>query len=406
MISCFEHIKAPTVLTEIDIYEFIEVIKSPDIITQKRIEKIRSYHHKDKEKYDSLKAKLLCFALNFRFREKRRNDNIIEPTGLIYLDVDNNTNIDLNNPHIFATWLSISGLGRGILVRVDNLTTDNFKDTYIAISKELNIDTDIRAAKSTQPTIQSYDKDLYFNEDALTWLCDTDTSLQNTPTTLLNTSKKRKGNNAIGENIKLRFDNYNEMDFKGQKYLYFKDEKILKSKVVIPKKINSGSRNSVLSAIAYQIRALNPNVSFNHLKAVIESINIHCCIPTLKDKEIHSISKKTMEIEDIEPLLNSPRRFLFNPKFNLSRKQKMQIVNTKNGQAKSEQTIKEIGNCINNWDIKTQGNISQKNLKKASGKNINTIEKYYKLFKTEIAEIKQRFKEYKSGRLTPAQLTK
>ncbi|WP_298782379.1 BT4734/BF3469 family protein [uncultured Polaribacter sp.] len=404
MISCFERLKSSTVLKEIDIYEFVEVIKNPDSKTQKRIEQTRSYYHNCKETYDSLKAKLPCFALNFRFKEKRRNDNIIEPTGLIYLDVDKSTDIDLNNPYVFASWLSISNNGRGILVRVENLTIDNFKDTYLAIAKELNIDVDIRAAKPTQPTLHSFDKDIYFNEDAITWICDNNPYLENTPNTSLNIIKKRKGNDVIGENLILRFNNFDEVDFKGKEYLHFKDEKKLMASVIIPRKIKAGSRNSIISAITYQIRALNPCIAFAHLKALIDSININCCKPTLKDEEIYNIAENVINLEDIEPILNSPRRFLFNPVFNLTHKQKMKIVNTKNGQALSEKTIKEIANCIDNWDVKKQGSISQTKLKVVTGKSIGTIEKYYKLFKSQIADIKEQYKLLKLGQNTPAQL--
>lgn len=405
MISCFEHLKSSTVLKEIDIYEFVEAVKNPDSKTQKRIEQTRCYYYKCKETYNALKEKLPCFAFNFRFKEKRRNDNIIEPTGLIYLDVDKSTDIDLKNPYVFASWLSISNNGRGILVKVNCLTIDNFKDTYLAIAKELNIDVDIRAAKPTQPTLHSFDKDIYFNEGSVTWICDNSSYLENTPSTPLNIIKKRKGNDVIGENLILRFNNFDEVDFKDKEYLYFKDEKKLMASVVIPKKIKVGSRNPILSPIAYQIRALNPCITFVHLKALIESVNINCCKPPLKDKEVYSIVKSVMSLEDVEPILNCLRRFLFNPVFNLTHKQKMKIVNTKNGQALSEKTIKEIAKFIDNWDVKRQGSISQTKLKVVTGKSIGTIEKYYKLFKSQIKDIKEQYKLLKTGQNTPARLT-
>lgn len=397
MISCFKHLKSSKVLKEIDIYEFIESVKNPEPKTQKIITEARSYYFNNKEEYSRLKETLPCFTLNFKFKERRRNDNIIEPTGLIYLDVDKEIDLDLTNPYILASWLSVSKNGRGILVKVANLSVDNFKDTYFAISKELNINSDVRAAKPSQPTLHSFDQDIYFNEDSISWISVDDQTLNITPNTYHNIIKKRNGCDATGENLKIRYNNFDDADFKGKKYLYFKDEKELMASAYPPKKIKAGARNSILSAIAHQIRALNPDITLVRLKASIDIINNNCCKPKLKNNEIQNITQHVMNLETIKLNLNTPRRFLFNPAFNLTRKQIMKIVNTKNGQAVSEKSIKEIGECIDCWDVKEQGAISQKKLAVASGKNIKTIEKYYKQFKTQIKDIKEEYNILKNN---------
>ena len=38
------------------------------------------------------------------------------------------------------SWKSLSNNGRGILVKVNGLTVDNFKSSYLSIAKELNIE--------------------------------------------------------------------------------------------------------------------------------------------------------------------------------------------------------------------------------------------------------------------------
>ncbi|WP_298782425.1 BT4734/BF3469 family protein [uncultured Polaribacter sp.] len=402
MISCFNHIKDPNATDEIDIYEFVERIKSPDKSIIVLIEQARLYHNKDKDKYDGLKAKLPCFTLNFSFNGRKTNETIKSPTGFIYLDVDNCTSIDLSNPFIFATWLSPSNTGRGVLVKVENLNLDNFKDTYSAISKHLNLNVDIRAAKATQYTIHSYDKGIYFNEDAITWVIDTSNEAQTnfTPTTSILKpilKRKRKDIGVIGVNYSIRYNNYNEVDFGGKEYLYFKDEKIVMATVFVPKAIKKGSRNSIVSAIAYQLRALNPHIAQNYLQNYIETVNLHHCKPKLRAEEISTIVRNIMNRKNLIPVPNNPRRFLFNPKFKLPLKEIMGIVNYYNGKARSEKTINKIRECILNWDVAELGKLTQKSLIKASGVSKGTIEKYYKLFEEERKLINQQYNKLKTS---------
>lgn len=117
----------------------------------------------------------------------------------------------------------------------------------------------------------------------------------------------------------------------------------------------------------------------------------------MRAQEVSSIVQSVMEREVTDLILNSPRRFLFNPSANLTRKQKMKIVNRENGKVRTEKTKEEIAKCIDEWDVTTQGSISQNKLKYATGKSIGTIEKYYKFFKSEIADIKERYNQLKTG---------
>ncbi|WP_157503409.1 hypothetical protein [Flavobacterium gilvum] len=120
---------------------------------------------KNHPKYIDLKITLPTVRFNFSFKHKVSNENIIGSTGYIYIDVDNNDNINLSNPLIVAAWKSLSNTGYGILVRVNGLTTDNFYDSYDAISKELGLSSDVGARKPTQPNILSYDPNIYINYD-------------------------------------------------------------------------------------------------------------------------------------------------------------------------------------------------------------------------------------------------
>jgi hypothetical protein len=386
MISFFKNVKSPIVIEEIDVYEFIESIKKPKKDVLKLIQEARECYKNNKYRYDYIKTILPCFTLNFNFKYKKSNENIKSQTGLIYLDLDNKKEIDSNNRYIFASWLSLSNNGRGILVKVENLNLENFKETYTAIARELNIKIDIHAGKATQYNVHSFDEHLYLNEDSLTWIIDNSITENSTPISPLK-GEKKKDNSVLGEKQKIRFNNYDEFDFNGKKYAFFKKEKKLMASIVVPKNIVAGSRNSIVYAIAYQLKGLNPQISYSYMKKYIDSINIYHCKPTLKNDEITTIVKNVISAKRVKLTLNSPRRFLFNPKAKLTFKQKMKIVNPLNGKVRTDKTILEIKEHISFWDIIKNGKVTQKALTKVSGKNKKTIEKYYKLFKNEIEVI-------------------
>ncbi len=383
MISCFSHLKNPIPIEEIDIYEFLERLKNPSIRVRILIEQARTLKQADlKEDYDSVKEKLPCFTLNFSFKRRKSNDSIKEATGFIYLDVDGTLEVNQNHPLIFASWKSLSATGRGILVKVDGLNKENIKDTYHAISNELNIKADLKAAKATQFNVHSWDEDIYTNEDSVTWTVID--NVDNTPTSIASRERERKVRNELGEKAELRYDNINELDFKGKDYLVFPDEKTWIATAYIPKSIGVGRRNSILSSFSWQMRALNPHLSNKRFIKLIEAINSSCCLEPLGKKEVSEIASKALAIEDIKPILNTPRRIIFNPKCTLTNSEKRRIVNKITGTIRSKQTEKELKDIVQNWDKKLLGKITQKKLAEIASKNIKTIEKYYKHLKTEI----------------------
>lgn len=383
MINIYKNIYSPYVIREMDIYEFLDRLINPDEEIINLVYKARHYYSLgDEESYSKTKASLPCYTLNFSFHERKANESIKAPTGFIYIDLDNVSEIDLSNPYIFASWKSLSNNGRGILIKVKGLNVDNFSDTYIKITNELGIDSDKNASKPTQYNIQSYDKDTYINNDSLTWLCE-ETILS--PTTKV-FNKKKKDSSEMGE---LKFNSIHTYDFKGKPYIFFEDEKELIATVYIPNIIEQGNRNNIISTIAFQTKALNPNISMEELLALVKNINNKRCFPPLQEREIINIVRKVHQSERKEPQLNKERRIIFNPEKKLSRKQKAKHTNTLIGKQRSNRTINEIREFIDNWDVHTMGKITQTSLAKAIPKNIKTIEKYYHHFKDKIISINE-----------------
>lgn len=389
MINYYNNLYDPIVRGEIDIYDFLDRVKNPDKEIQNKIEQARSYHSLNKVTYDRIKEQLPCFTLNFSFVEKKENKNIQEATGFIYIDVDGTTDINLNNEYIFSSWLSLSGTGRGVLVKVDGLTLENFKDVYNAVSLLLNIESDIRANKATQYCVHSYDKDLYFNEDSRIFDCSRlFIEKKNTPISHA-TSKKKRDSNVMGGNNTPKFSNIFDYDFKGEDCIVFLEKKEYIAEVYIPNIIEKGNRESCLSTIAYQIKALNPEIGQNELLHYITSINLKKCFPPLSQREVLKIVNNKIRLKDIKPILNRERRVIFDPDAKLSRKQKMLKVNQVTGLLKKEKTKKKINDAIDSWDFKVLGKITQKKLAIETALNIKTIEKYYKEFKTLINNLNQ-----------------
>ncbi|MFY0603259.1 MAG: hypothetical protein JXQ93_04875 [Flavobacteriaceae bacterium] len=386
--NVFENIKNPKVLSEIDVYTFLDHIENPETEILDKINKARSFYDSEKSEYQNIKASLPCFTLNFSFTQTKSNSTIKLPTGFIYLDIDKSTEINLENPLIFASWKSLSNNGRGILVKVNNLSLENFKTTYVELANKLNIKADIHAAKATQYCIHSYDKDLYYNDDSTTWEA-TKVQFKNPP---LRGYPYKKVNPKMGVKKELRFSNIDEYYFNDKDYLYFEDEKELIAQVNVPRKINKGGRNSILYAIAYQIKALNSDISYESLSKLVYFINLKRCFPMLGRNEVENILHKVHSMEEIKPEINKEKRFLFNPSKGLTFNEKMNIINPILGERRSKKTIDDLKKYIEQWDVKTHGKLTQKSLQKLSGKNIKTVEKYYKLFKKEISEINQRLK--------------
>lgn len=378
MISCYDHIKNPLVVEEIDIYDFLDRIINPDPEILESINEARtSYKSGNKDIYNSIKLTLPCFTLNFSFHERKLNKKIKAPTGFIYIDVDNPRPIDLTNPLIFACWRSLSESGYGVLVKVNGLSLDNFKYTYDEISEELGLDSDNRARRATQYTIQSYDKDIYINEDSTTWIAK-ELKRGHSVTYI----KEEKDTTEWTTFDKVKYDNLDLIDFDGEPYIFFPDEKEMTAKLWIPQEIKKGSRNETLASIAYQFRALNPTMSYEAFESFILKVNSSRCKPPLDEEEVFPIIRRIDKTDILNPLLNKPRRIIFNPDFNFTKKEKIEISNRLNGERKSEKTREKINMVLKNWDFDKNGKVTQKKIAELSGTSPSTVKRHLNKIKS------------------------
>lgn len=125
----------------------IKAIKHPPKRYLNIIHAIRAEN--DKAKRDQLKIKLPSFTPCAFVKGRRRYDDISGFTQVAMLDFDGLPDPDYAKefrkaifdtyPHIYATWLSVSGKGVRAFVRIPKVdSVDEFKQYYASIEKEFN----------------------------------------------------------------------------------------------------------------------------------------------------------------------------------------------------------------------------------------------------------------------------
>ena len=162
-INYYSNVTHPNVLSVIQTSNWLDKIKASEYsetITQARNGALP---------YESTKLSLPCVTYNFLFIGYKKTENIISATGLMYIDIDI-PEFDLNildTSKVYSYYKSFGGVGYAIIVKVDGLSQNNFKSTYLNICKELGIVEyiDTNAIKSTQFNVLSYDENIFINEN-------------------------------------------------------------------------------------------------------------------------------------------------------------------------------------------------------------------------------------------------
>jgi len=398
-IQQFKNCKTPKVSNSYDVNYVLNIIKNGNE-KLKLIQAARAFD-KSSTDYNKIKTELLpTFRFNFNFKESANNNNITSSNGLIYIDVDNIADIP-NNQIIYAKWKSLSTSGYGILVKTNNVTYQNFNDTYNAIGKCLGIDVDINAAKATQQTVLSYDPELYFNPNSITYTAENisySDDIKKVPSAhiLKKGEEGMLGDGTFSEyNNKLRFNNISDYFINSNdSYIMFED-KINICEPYLPAIITEGNRNSAMFYHLSQIKMLNHHVNYKTLKTLSESINKRM-FPRLPNKEVHTIINnvlKGFENGSLKLILNKERKFLFNPNVKLTFKEKMNIVNKENARLKVGSTKQKIYDIIEDWDFEVNKKITQGKIEKISGISKRTIIRYWSDFKEYVAELNLAYKQ-------------
>ena len=379
-INHFKNIISPSVLGEITVEEVLHKIKYGDE-NLLNIKKARDYG-KGHPQYDELKKSVLpTFRFNFLYEDYAKDENAVNPTGLIYIDVDNTIEIP-HSDYIYAKWRSLSNTGYGILVKVDNLTLDNFKDVYASIGMILGVKVDDGARKAIQQNVLSYDPSLYCNTKSRVY------EYEHSKKASLSSIKKKKECIVVNEasayqsSIKEQIDNSFEY-FVGEnsdkEFLYF-EEKIKICAPFMPwHGIEEGNRNNFLFRLLSQFALLNPTFGRNYLLNKSDYCN-RKINPKLTKTEIKSIVNSVMKKREegsLEIYPNKERLILFNPNLELTKSEKCQIVGSVLGAKKSKVTQQAIYEILENWDFEEFGQITQKLVISISKFSRSTIQRHW-----------------------------
>ncbi|MBP2616966.1 hypothetical protein [Chryseobacterium jejuense] len=321
-----------------NLQQVIKYIKDSSRPEIKEILKLKTLEKGTKE-YDDIKQSYIPSILwNFTTNGCKKLESVIQSTGYIYFDIDNDLNFQFNSEYFTAHWKSVSGTGFGCLVKVLGVNKSNFKEAFVWIAEKLQIPFDPKTNNINRLNILSFDPDIYYNEHAQAIDCSflsTDDAIdiqeENnhsiTKYSFINSYQWNDKNNRI------RYDNLEEKKSKIQ-IIYdengvcdLKEEKLYYATVKIPRNINNGKRNHILSGIAIKILALNPNIQSGRLIEFMRIVNKSCCRPTMNDSEIKSICKTILDKrEKWLPIDNAKKRFFFDPTLILDANQKRSLV--------------------------------------------------------------------------------
>lgn len=376
LVSKYRSIKDPRVCDVVSLHSILSLIKQgdsyrPHILKARTLGKGSMGYNKIKEEY------LPTFRFNFHFRDYAKNENIVTSTGLIYLDVDDAYTVP-DNEYIFAKWKSLSGSGYGILVRVEGLSVENYCITYNKLGSIIGIPVDNGARKLTQQTVQSYDPEMYHNENSRIYICE---KVSNN-----NNSIKEKGivtNDTFTMQSKnTRFDNIDEYFTDETPYIVF-ENKVKICQPFIPHVTLEGQRNQVMFSILSQYSLLNPTKGNYFLQAICNFINkkMH---PELTKTETAKIIRNVLLARNngsIKLQYNKERRILFNPRISFTRDMIMSIVNMEVGKLKTSKTKNTIYLIIETWDFTQDGKLVQKKVAEKAGISLATVKRYWKEFK-------------------------
>lgn len=139
------------------------------------IERIRQAHIAgEKDQVDQLKRKLPYVLWSGRFH-RRANDQLIQHSGLVYVDIDGLTTASAaalrgelqQRRGVAAAWLSVRGQGLGVLVAVypTPTTPAEHKVAHRAVTDSLEIRYDAKATELARANFVSSDYDMVLNPD-------------------------------------------------------------------------------------------------------------------------------------------------------------------------------------------------------------------------------------------------
>ncbi len=390
-INWYNSIKKPKVVSTISVNSWFEKIKDSsykETILNARAGIID---------YNQTKASLPCITYNFLFQGYKKDENILESSGLIYIDIDNE-NFDINRldlSKVFACYRSFGGIGYSIIVQVKDLTLFNFKSTYSSITLELGIGdfVDLQAIKASQFNVLSYDPNLFLNLDSHVFA-----STNLAPQSSVIEEKEKKAYTTewgAKSSSSIRFNNLDTIDVAGEYIVNWEGYTYIKC--FIPMKKVSTNRNNFLLSFCNNLVYLNPQLSEEKAFCVLDNVNRFACVITADDNQIKRVVSSIFKYKldgSLKPIyFNKQRKIVFDQKSKLTKEEKLEICRSEVALKKGIDSRQKLYEILETWNFLEYGRITQRKVYQNFPMSKKTVEKYWIEFKDYVELLNKNFSD-------------
>ena len=385
-VSLCENIKKSQITGYDTINGILEKIQKGE--TEKFTKLARSYgkHSLD---YDRIKFQIPTFTPNACFSKKRELKYLQEPSGFIYIDLDdyNDTNFLKQDEYIYSCWRSLSDTGVGALVKVNGISAQNFKECWTYLStyfKGYGITIDKQTSDITRQNVISFDPNIYINKNSTSLYADQITNQTYTSLPQFQDSKESTlsglfygfEETSLTDSSRIIYRTTLD-DYKGKSYVVIEEGKTSRS-CYLPKEIRAGERHNWMVGHTVSLLFNNPTITMEMLYNSVFHSNLTHCHPPMMNSEIMSIvkwywNKHSRGMLDYHPKL---KKIWFDPSVNIHRNEKRKIVGIETGRLRRGKTLKTLNSVY--LELSSESSkVTQKMVAEKSKLSIGTVKKYW-----------------------------
>ena len=384
MFNIITNVKNRDVIDNITLDELVHNLKNPSAVHKKIVDKARALG-KGSKQYDAIKKSIPCFVPNYNHNDYIKIDTIEKSTGFIYIDIDYELNIDFSEfSFIAASWKSLSGVGSGMLVALDNcdqLGTDlkTMRAVINSICESLDIMPDKAAVSRDRLNVIGYDYDTYYNPNFTRFSTSFVESIEDKKVVI------RKDKIILRElesdyhfyDGDLRLSNLDEL----KENLHFADDvlfldmsenPIKYTSIYIPKTIPVGSRNTAVFRILSTIKALNPLISRERFVGFAHHINNTKCFEPMGKEELNSICNRLIN-KNVPLFANKEQKYPFNPIYTLTGTERTSIASGERNRKMGRYNTAKMLRAVQEWNTAVDGKFTMIALTKKTGLSYSTI---------------------------------
>jgi len=385
-VSYFHNVISPVVVKNISIEEWFEMIKKSDfsdLIASARIGGM---------KYDFVKKNMLpAITYNFQYNSYKNDKNIACSTGFLYIDIDkpefDPQTLDMDK--ICAIYKSLGGQGYGLVVRVEELSLENFKKTYLGISEELGITqyVDKGAIKASQYNILSFDPEIKVNMNSKIFPIiddnfDPPSSEKKRKKHIYNDggSKETVSGDSPCEFKPLRFTNAQDHVSGDEKFIT-DFEGYDEVKCWVPPRRKKTGRNLLLLSYTNNLVWLNPHVSQCRVMDVLSAVNMQAFVDPVDADHMKRVVDTIFGYKangTLVPFVSEKKRkIIFAENSKMSREEKNGLVIKTIADMRRQTSIEKLRQIIFGWNHEKHGKITQRKISANNEISHKTVQKYW-----------------------------